>query len=170
MQPGLTRSNMTPRFSRSSPSSTSHQRAASVKAIDALSVGPRPSGARPLVGYPDLWRIRVGDYRVVYTVKDECGRLKTVGPKHLTTLTRLRRRPADRRKTPPAYRQEGRVHGGRPVLARSSQYRRCALTRSSRSGSVRIQRDLFMERIDVVEGLRTHSRTDRSVHSLLKRS
>jgi mRNA interferase RelE/StbE len=41
-----------------------------VKAIDALSVDPRPSGARPLVGYPDLWRIRVGDYRVVYTVKD----------------------------------------------------------------------------------------------------
>jgi len=36
-----------------------------VKAIDALSVGPRPSGARPLVGYPDLWRIRVGDYRVL---------------------------------------------------------------------------------------------------------
>jgi mRNA interferase RelE/StbE len=41
-----------------------------VKAIDALSVGPRPNGARPLVGYPDLWRIRVGDYRVVNTVKD----------------------------------------------------------------------------------------------------
>jgi mRNA interferase RelE/StbE len=35
-----------------------------VKAIDALSGDPRPSGARPLVGYPDLWRIRVGDYRV----------------------------------------------------------------------------------------------------------
>jgi mRNA interferase RelE/StbE len=41
-----------------------------VKAIDALSGDPRPSGARPLVGYPDLWRIRVGDYRVVYTVQD----------------------------------------------------------------------------------------------------
>gem|GEM_PF-66642 len=41
-----------------------------VKAIDALSIDPRPSGSRPLVGYPDLWRIRVGDYRVVYTVKD----------------------------------------------------------------------------------------------------
>jgi mRNA interferase RelE/StbE len=40
-----------------------------LKAIDALSVGPRPSGARPLVAYPDLWRIRVGDYRVVSTVK-----------------------------------------------------------------------------------------------------
>jgi len=41
-----------------------------VKAIDALHVDPRPSGARPLVGYSDLWRIRVGNYRVVYTVKD----------------------------------------------------------------------------------------------------
>jgi len=61
------------------------------------------------------------------------------------------------------------VHGGRPVLARPSPYRRYALTRSNRSGAVRIQRDLFMERIDVVEELRMHSRTDRSVHSLLKR-
>jgi len=25
---------------------------------------------KPLVGYPELWRIRVGDYRVVYTVQD----------------------------------------------------------------------------------------------------
>ena len=41
-----------------------------VKAIDALSGDPRPSGVRPLVGHPDLWRIRVGDYRVVYTLKD----------------------------------------------------------------------------------------------------
>ena len=41
-----------------------------LKAVDALSSGPRPSGARPLVGYPDLWRIRVGDYRVIYTIKD----------------------------------------------------------------------------------------------------
>lgn len=41
-----------------------------VRAIDALGADPRPSGARPLVGYPDLWRIRVGDYRVVYTIRD----------------------------------------------------------------------------------------------------
>lgn len=41
-----------------------------VKAIDALGADPRPSGTRPLVGYPNLWRIRVGDYRVVYTIKD----------------------------------------------------------------------------------------------------
>lgn len=41
-----------------------------IKAIDALSADPRPSGVRPLVGYPNLWRIRVGEYRVVYTIKD----------------------------------------------------------------------------------------------------
>lgn len=41
-----------------------------IKAIDALSADPRPSGTHTLVGYPHLWRIRVGDYRVVYTIKD----------------------------------------------------------------------------------------------------
>lgn len=41
-----------------------------VKAIDALSVDPRPSGTRQLVGYTNLWRIRVGHYRIVYTIRD----------------------------------------------------------------------------------------------------
>ncbi|TFD73270.1 type II toxin-antitoxin system RelE family toxin [Cryobacterium fucosi] len=41
-----------------------------VKAVDALSADPRPRGVRALVGYPNLWRIRVGDYRVVYTIND----------------------------------------------------------------------------------------------------
>lgn len=41
-----------------------------IKAVDGLKAEPRSHGARPLVGYPDLWRIRVGDYRVIYTIKD----------------------------------------------------------------------------------------------------
>ena len=41
-----------------------------VRAVHALKANPRPSKSRPLVGYPDLWRLRVGDHRVVYTVKD----------------------------------------------------------------------------------------------------
>ena len=41
-----------------------------VKTVDALSDNPRPVGCRSLVGYTDLWRIRVGDYRVIYTIKD----------------------------------------------------------------------------------------------------
>lgn len=40
-----------------------------VKAVDALQHDPRPHTARALVGFTDLWRIRVGDYRVVYTIR-----------------------------------------------------------------------------------------------------
>lgn len=36
--------------------------------IEALSREPRPSGCRKLVGNKHLWRIRIGDYRVVYAV------------------------------------------------------------------------------------------------------
>ena len=37
-----------------------------------LAENPRPSGCKKLKGYKGLWRIRVGDYRVVYSVDDEC--------------------------------------------------------------------------------------------------
>lgn len=40
------------------------------RAVSALGADPRPAGCRRLVGYDDLWRIRIGDYRVVYTIKD----------------------------------------------------------------------------------------------------
>jgi len=33
-------------------------------------VNPRPSGVRKLRGTRDLWRIRVGDYRVIYRMDD----------------------------------------------------------------------------------------------------
>ena len=36
--------------------------------IDALSTDPYPAGVRKLQGEPDLFRIRVGDYRVIYRV------------------------------------------------------------------------------------------------------
>ena len=39
--------------------------------IDALAEEPRPSGVRKIRGADDLYRIRVGDYRVVYQVKDD---------------------------------------------------------------------------------------------------
>jgi mRNA interferase RelE/StbE len=41
-----------------------------VTAITRLSDEPRPAGMRALVGFPGLFRIRVSDYRIVYTVKD----------------------------------------------------------------------------------------------------
>lgn len=38
-------------------------------AIDALAADPRPPGAVKLAGHDDF-RVRVGDYRVVYAVDD----------------------------------------------------------------------------------------------------
>ena len=39
-------------------------------AIDRLSEEPRPSTSRKLQGQMDSWRIRVGDYRIIYTIED----------------------------------------------------------------------------------------------------
>lgn len=39
--------------------------------IDALAENPRPSASQPLSGYDDLCRMRVGDYRVIYSVSEE---------------------------------------------------------------------------------------------------
>ena len=39
-------------------------------AIERLGADPGLQGARILAGYPELWRIRTGDYRVIYTIKD----------------------------------------------------------------------------------------------------
>lgn len=39
--------------------------------IEGLGTDPRPPGCKKLRGYKDLWRIRVGEYRVVYIVDDD---------------------------------------------------------------------------------------------------
>jgi mRNA interferase RelE/StbE len=41
-----------------------------IDAIQALARNPRPVGCRKLSGTDNHWRIRVGDYRVVYEVTD----------------------------------------------------------------------------------------------------
>ena len=38
--------------------------------IDALAVNPRPAGCRKMTGYEALYRIRCGEYRVVYEIRD----------------------------------------------------------------------------------------------------
>ena len=37
-------------------------------AIELLTIEPRPSGAKKLVGGNGEWRVRTGDYRVVYEI------------------------------------------------------------------------------------------------------
>jgi mRNA interferase RelE/StbE len=39
-------------------------------AIDRLADNPRPNGVVALVGRKSYLRIRVGDYRIIYTVRD----------------------------------------------------------------------------------------------------
>ncbi len=39
-------------------------------AIDGLKDMPRPPGCKKLHGREDLWRIRVGDYRIIYAIDD----------------------------------------------------------------------------------------------------
>ena len=40
-----------------------------VKRIDSLAADPRPANATKLVG-TDAWRVRQGDYRIVYVIDD----------------------------------------------------------------------------------------------------
>lgn len=50
-------------------SSEMHDRV--IAAIQALATSPRPPGCRKLAGSKADWRIRVGDYRVLYEIADE---------------------------------------------------------------------------------------------------
>jgi mRNA interferase RelE/StbE len=51
--------------------------------ILALADDPRPSGCKKLRAYSDHWRIRVGDWRVVYLIDDTA---------KLVTITRVAHR------------------------------------------------------------------------------
>jgi mRNA interferase RelE/StbE len=41
-----------------------------IRAMSALAKNPRPPGCRKLSGGENDWRIRVGDYRVIYQIAD----------------------------------------------------------------------------------------------------
>jgi mRNA interferase RelE/StbE len=41
-----------------------------VAKLEALAETPRPAGCKKLKGYRDHWRVRAGDWRVVYIVDD----------------------------------------------------------------------------------------------------
>jgi mRNA interferase RelE/StbE len=41
-----------------------------VRKLAALGRAPRPDGCKKLKGYKDQWRVRVGDWRIVYIIDD----------------------------------------------------------------------------------------------------
>lgn len=48
-----------------------------VSRIESLAQQPRPRGCKKLAGYRSYWRIRVGDWRVVY-MDDDARRLVSI--------------------------------------------------------------------------------------------
>lgn len=41
-----------------------------IRKLEALRQTPRPTGCKKLKGYKDQWRVRIGDWRVVYVIDD----------------------------------------------------------------------------------------------------
>jgi len=50
---------------------TSEIRVRLAAALSALSAEPRPPGVRKLSGEESLYRIRVGDYRIIYQIREK---------------------------------------------------------------------------------------------------
>ena len=42
-----------------------------IKRLESLSENPRPSGTKKLRGAEDLFRVREGNYRIIYQIQDE---------------------------------------------------------------------------------------------------
>src|SRR5215470_15817537 len=51
-------------------------------AIESLAHEPRPRGCRKVQGADNLWRIRVGDYRVLYTIDDHARIIDILAIRH----------------------------------------------------------------------------------------
>jgi mRNA interferase RelE/StbE len=41
-----------------------------ISKIESLAQMPRPAGCKKLKGFKDLWRVRVGDWRLIYVIDD----------------------------------------------------------------------------------------------------
>jgi mRNA interferase RelE/StbE len=39
--------------------------------LDTLAGNPRPRGTKKLRGATDIWRVRVGDYRIIFRIDDK---------------------------------------------------------------------------------------------------
>lgn len=50
--------------------------------IESLQDEPRPRGCKKLVGEKNLWRIKAGDYRVLYSIDDESGLVDIIAVRH----------------------------------------------------------------------------------------
>lgn len=59
-------------------------------AIELLAQQPRPSGATKLVGGAGEWRVRTGDYRILYEIHDDVLLVLVVAVGHQREIYRRR--------------------------------------------------------------------------------
>jgi mRNA interferase RelE/StbE len=50
--------------------------------IEALAQNPRPRNCRKLKGEKNLWRIRIGDYRVIYAIYNKDLQVDIIAVRH----------------------------------------------------------------------------------------
>ena len=53
-----------------------------IKEIKSFAANPRPVGCRKLVGSKNDWRMRVGDYRIIYEVDDPQQEVRVMYVRH----------------------------------------------------------------------------------------
>jgi mRNA interferase RelE/StbE len=53
-----------------------------IEDISSLTSSPRPAGCKKLKGYKGSYRIRIGDYRIIYEVEDNALRILVIAVGH----------------------------------------------------------------------------------------
>ena len=81
------------RFAQSARKELEHLEASVVSRvfpkIEALAQNPRLPGCRKLQGFENLWRIRVGSYRVIYQVLDDEQVIDIIAVRHRSQAYRF---------------------------------------------------------------------------------
>lgn len=60
----------------------------SIAVIDTLASEPRPHGCIQLVGHENLYRVRIGDWRIIYEVDDPESLVTILAVKHRREIYR----------------------------------------------------------------------------------
>ena len=53
-----------------------------IENISELSTSPRPAGCKKMKGQKNVWRIRVGNYRVIYEIEDKIPHIMIIAIGH----------------------------------------------------------------------------------------
>jgi mRNA interferase RelE/StbE len=61
------------------PATTFHR---VLSVLETLAKNPRPSGCRKLAGSKSDWRIRIGDYRIIYEIDEKAKAVRIMRVRH----------------------------------------------------------------------------------------